>query len=191
MLDLFSGTGGAGAAFRSAGWRVVGVDIDPETRPDIVADVLSWSWNGERPAFVWASPPCEDFTRRFLPWIAAKHPGPPALALALVEAAWRIIRETGTPMWAVENVRGAIRWLGSPDQTAGPFMLWTNLPPLGLGGFRTLDQRKEHMTSAARKRRAAVPLLLSEALLRAVEDVLESRSEVTSYDVTRGPGTRW
>ena len=172
MLDLFCGLGGAGAAFRAAGWRVVGVDLDASLSPDVCADLASWLWEGERPDFVWASPPCEDFTRRFLPWLAPKHPGEPTQALALVGAARRIIRETGARWWCVENVRGAIRWLGSPDQTAGPFMLWTNLPPLRLGGFGPggVSQRKEHMTSAARARRACLPFVVSEAARRAIED---------------------
>jgi len=172
MLDLFCGSGGASAAFRAAGWRVVGVDVDPEVRPDVVADLSKWSWSGERPDFVWASPPCEDFTRRFLPWLAAKHPDPPTQALALVAAATRIIRETAPRWWAVENTRGSIRWLGTPDQTAGPFMLWGNLPPLGLGGFSVLNQGKERMSSAAKKRRASIPLLLSATMLQAIEAAL-------------------
>ncbi len=38
VVDLFSGTAGATASFRTHGWRVITVDVDRRHRPDIVAD---------------------------------------------------------------------------------------------------------------------------------------------------------
>ena len=41
LLELFSGTGSIGKAFKARGWGVFSVDIDPVAQPTLVADVLS------------------------------------------------------------------------------------------------------------------------------------------------------
>ena len=42
LLELFSGTGSVGAAFKARGWDVVSVDLDPAGGPTIVADINTW-----------------------------------------------------------------------------------------------------------------------------------------------------
>jgi hypothetical protein len=166
MLDLFSGTGGASAAFRQAGWDVVTVDNDPQHHPDVLADLRRWAWAGERPELVWASPPCTEFSRTSMPWCRAK--GPPEPSMELVEAALRIVQETQPHYWVLENVRGAVPYLapllGAPRVVAGPFHLWGYFPPFRL----ELPAFKERLGSRDVVKRAAVPSRLSAALLAAV-----------------------
>ena len=40
LLELFSGTGSVGRAFRALGWEVFSVDIDAAAKPTLVANVL-------------------------------------------------------------------------------------------------------------------------------------------------------
>ena len=168
MLDLFCGLGGASAFMRRHGWDVHGVDTDPACRPDEVADVRTWRWAGPRPDLVWASPPCLEFSRRGMPWLRAKFPGPPPLDMVL--AAVRIIRECDPVSWVIENVRGSIRWLtpllGSPVGMWGAAALWGCFPDIGRFA---VSPHKERLSSARRRERAMVPYAISDAFRRACE----------------------
>lgn len=78
VLDLFSGTGSASAAFYRAGHLVMAVDInrnlaDPTARQytyngdilEIAQDARAWIDQrspGFRPNFIWLSPPCQAFS---------------------------------------------------------------------------------------------------------------------------------
>ncbi|GAI29454.1 unnamed protein product, partial [marine sediment metagenome] len=67
MVDLCCGLKGASKAMTERGWTVITLDISPDFEPDIVADVRGWSYQGETPDLVWASPPCNEFSREFMP----------------------------------------------------------------------------------------------------------------------------
>ena len=70
LLELFSGTGSIGNAFRACGWDVFSVDVDPTAKPTLVANVLDIQLDALPPRIdcIWASPPCTTlWSRRF--WI--------------------------------------------------------------------------------------------------------------------------
>ena len=98
-LDLFCCGGGAGMGLWQAGFEVVGVDIEPQPHYPFQfhqADALTYPLDGFD--FVWASPPCQGFTK------ARKlqgnvHPN-------LIPPIRERLRALGTP-WAIENVPGA------------------------------------------------------------------------------------
>lgn len=66
LLELFSGTKSVGRAFERLGWEVVSVDLDADSDPTIVADVLAWDYRAHASPgaydFVWASPPCTQYS---------------------------------------------------------------------------------------------------------------------------------
>ena len=165
ILDLCAGLGGASQAMKERGWGVVTVDIDPSFNTDIVADITTWSWQGERPDLIWASPPCNEFAREFMPWCkTGKMPG-----MKLINACKRIIEECNPRYWVIENVRGAVPYLGKPRAIVGPFFLWGFFPPLP--DF-VLDYRKKESMSSSRSwkaERAKIPYRLSLEMALTIE----------------------
>jgi hypothetical protein len=80
-----------------------------------------------------ASPPCQAYSYRAMPWKKAKALPPPDNTL--FETCFRIQREASeaaghhVPM-IVENVRGAQKWVGRARWNFGSFFLWGDVPAL-------------------------------------------------------------
>lgn len=101
-LDLFSGAGGATKGLQRAGFHVTGIDIKPQPRycgdAFVQADALKPPLDLSQFDFIWASPPCQAYTR------AAKlqdndHPD-------LIASVRERLLTSGTP-YVIENVPGA------------------------------------------------------------------------------------
>ena len=84
LLELFSGTGSIGKAFRARGWEVVSVDCDAKMQPTIVADIGTFDYKMLGGYFdaVWCSPPCTQYS------IARSHAKTPRG----IEGADRLVR---------------------------------------------------------------------------------------------------
>jgi site-specific DNA-cytosine methylase len=167
MLDLCSGLGGASQAMRERGWTVITLDNEAVFKPDIVADLCTWIYDGPRPDLIWASPPCTEFARESMPWSRTGN----APDLALVNAVFRIVAGAQPRYWILENVRGAMPWLGPPREIHGPFYLWGHFPRLGRP--RLCMRLKESYSSKQRAERAKISRALSVAVALAVESQAE------------------
>jgi hypothetical protein len=65
LLELYSGTGSMGKAFKKLGWKVVSVDLRADFNPDICCDALDFDvgmLEGKPVDVVWASPPCTQYS---------------------------------------------------------------------------------------------------------------------------------
>jgi len=163
MLDLCAGLGGASAAMIDRGWSVVSVDNEPLTHPTYLGDIRDFSWHGDRPLLVWASPPCTEFAKAAMPW----YPRDLDADMSIFRACERIIRETDPVYWIIENVRGAVLYFGPPAQVFFPWYLWGHFPHLS--DFPLEARPKSTRTSGARDQRARIPYQLSLAVCLAVE----------------------
>lgn len=153
MFDLFCGLGGATEGFLLEGWECIGIDIARHQYGDHhypaqlwIQDILTISGAQLRGAdFLWASPPCQEYSWMAMPWKRAKAKAAAIRAdttgaeLArlnrLFNTCFQIQMEASIaagrhiPM-IVENVRGAIPWVGRSRFNFGSFHLWGDVPAL-------------------------------------------------------------
>jgi DNA (cytosine-5)-methyltransferase 1 len=109
IYDLCCKAGGASAGYYLAGFRVIGVDKEPQKRYPfqfIKMDVIEFltrylAGEFERAAAFHASPPCQGYSAlRYLPWLQNKsYP-------MLIDPIRDLLQETQKP-WIIENVERA------------------------------------------------------------------------------------
>ena len=159
-IDLFCGLGGWTEGLLEEGFEVVGFDIEHHIYGEhcypaqlVVQDVRTLHGKQFKDAsLIVASPPCQEFSYRAMPWKRAKALGPPELGMELFAQAFRIQREASeaagrhVPM-VQENVRGAQKWVGSAAWHYGSYYLWGDVPAVmphavravKVGGFSWSD----------------------------------------------------
>ena len=140
-IDLFCGLGGWTEGLLAEGYRVVGFDIERHVYGEakypaqlVLQDVLTIHGSQfKSAALIVASPPCQAYSYRAMPWKRAKALPPPDNSL--FEACFRIQREASAaanryiPL-VVENVCGAQKWVGRARWHYGSFYLWGDVPAL-------------------------------------------------------------
>jgi hypothetical protein len=159
-IDLCCGLGGWTEQLLDAGYFVIGFDIErheygAHRYPGnlVIQDVLTLHGSQLRDAsLIVASPPCTEYSYMAMPWTRAKQI---AAALrgdgefpegyrgsrtieqlnALFDACFRIQREASETAGRhipliVENVRGAIPWVGPARWSFGSYYLWGDVPAL-------------------------------------------------------------
>ncbi len=140
-IDLFCGLGGWTEGLLAEGYRVVGFDVERHCYGSarypaqlVLQDVLTiHGAQFKDAALIVASPPCQAYSYRAMPWKRAKALPPPDNSL--FEACFRIQREAieaaghFIPL-VVENVRGAQPYVGRSKFHFGSFHLWGDIPAL-------------------------------------------------------------
>ena len=140
-IDLYCGLGGGTEGLLAEGYYVVGFDNTRHVYGEhrypaqlVIQDVLTLHGSQFKgAALIVASPPCQGYSYRAMPWKRAKALPPPDNSL--FEACFRIQREASgaaghhIPL-VVENVRGAIPWVGRSRWNYGSFHLWGDVPAL-------------------------------------------------------------
>jgi site-specific DNA-cytosine methylase len=140
-IDLYCGLGGWTDGLLAEGYDVVGFDIERHVYGEhaypaqlVLQDVTTLDGAQFRDAaLIVASPPCQAYSYRAMPWSRAKALPPPDNTLFNV--CFRIQREASEaagkriPL-VVENVRGAQKWVGRARWNFGSFYLWGDVPAL-------------------------------------------------------------
>lgn len=152
-IDFFCGLGGWTDGLLAEGWDVIGFDIEQHIYGEnrypaqlVVQDVRTLVGRQFKSVDLFvASPPCQRYSYMAMPWTRAKEQAAAIRAdqtgqmLAelneLFNACFRIQREACEaagkyiPL-VVENVRGAIPWVGRSRWNFGSFHLWGDVPAL-------------------------------------------------------------
>jgi len=180
-IDLFCGLGGWTDGLLAEGYRVVGFDIEEHKYGEyrypaqlVVQDVLTLHGSQFKDAaLIVASPPCQEYSYMAMPWKLAKAKAAAIRADTtgakleqlnrLFHACFRIQKEAciaaghHIPM-VVENVRGAIPWVGRSRWNFGSFHLWGDTPalmPIGqaikVPSFRFDGSGKTFQTASVRR----------------------------------------
>ena len=127
-LDLFCCAGGATRGLQLAGYHVTGVDCDPQPRyigdRFVLGDAMAWL-RGEAESLdsfdlIWASPPCQRYTRMINATRKATHPN-------LLPAVAAILRRQPIP-YIIETVDGGQVYMRDPLMLCGSMF--------GLGIYR-------------------------------------------------------
>lgn len=140
-VDLYCGLGGWTEGLLAEGYFVVGFDIERHEYGEhrypaqlVLQDVLTIHGSQFKDAaLIVASPPCQAYSYRAMPWKRAKALPPPDNTL--FETCFRIQREAceaagrHIPL-IVENVRGAQKWVGRARWNYGSYYLWGDVPAL-------------------------------------------------------------
>jgi hypothetical protein len=140
-IDLYCGLGGWSEGLLAEGFDVIGFDIERHVYGDhrypgqlVIQDVRTLHGSQFKgAALIVASPPCQDYSYRAMPWKRAKALPPPDNTL--FETCFRLQREAceaaghHIPL-IVENVRGAQKWVGRARWSFGSFYLWGDVPAL-------------------------------------------------------------
>lgn len=120
VLDLFCGGGGAADGYARAGFRVVGVDHDPQPsypyefiRADALAFLARFEPDRRGFALVHASPPCQGYSLAVSSWNSPFVPHAGSAEPRLIEPVRVALQRLGVP-YVIENVRDARSYLQDP-----------------------------------------------------------------------------
>jgi hypothetical protein len=154
------------------GWKVIRVDIDRRFKPDIVADVRGLPLRWFHADVLWASFPCDEFSRWSFPasW-ACNRGGKQIPDLSIARALSKYDHKDWATWRIFENVRAAKPFLtpilGPVRAEVDGHVLWGWLPCL-------LPQTKSHKwrlppSPDRAALRAKIPYEIGDAICRAVE----------------------
>jgi hypothetical protein len=160
LLDLFCGSGGWSIPALEKGWLCYGIDIVNHGYPGRFTK-MSLPQNPTflmqcRPTLVVASPPCEQFARKHLPWINSQA----ALDMTLLHWALTLPKIFECPV-IIECSLFAKREINEPCIIAGSYALWGNVPTL----MPKPPRRKESKSGKRPERRAMIEPVLAEWII--------------------------
>jgi len=135
-------------------------------RYELPRDITKETFEPGQFDFIWASPPCTEYSKLFKPFASL---GPyREVDLGLWEHCLRLIAEAKPRYYIIENVQGALRIWGQPKVRCGSFYLWGDMPAWPVGVFRKNTQSWPKASRA--RERGRIPRPLAEQVCDIIED---------------------
>ena len=125
LIEWCCGTATLSKVARERGWDALALDVQRtwKRRPDVIASILaSPIRSSESPDLLWMAVPCTEYS-------LARHPKILNPDRSIWEAALSEVGRLNPRLWAIENVRGAIRIWGRPSWRSGHRYVWGKIPP--------------------------------------------------------------
>ena len=176
-VELFSGSGTVSRTFRSHGWEMEEVDILGGK------DVMTWEPT-EKYDFLWASPPCQDYSNFSGRARATKYGSIWEADRTLWLRTLDLVSKIRPRFWVLENVKMA-QWLwGRAPYHYGGFFLWGYYPvPQTTISWRTSlkgthlerdpsGNERQFSDGRTAAQRAEIPAALAEAICNSVTSTL-------------------
>lgn len=200
FIDLFCGLGGASEAFmRDRSWKVIRIDNNEELLQHVrgmwLLDMSDWAevlmvirahLDVDDQLFIWASPPCTEFSMKNPNRNDTEEFDMTLLhnTMMLIEHLQRNYTVTG---WIVENVRGAIKPFTEYmereySQKIGPFFLWGSFVPIALVDA-SLDRHRKpfNKTNSKTPLRSNIHALVPYALSDSLRLTLNNQRSILGY----------
>ena len=171
IADLCAGTGSATIFFEMAGHHVDRFDL-----PD--GDITTLTFMPGDYDFIWASPPCQEYSKFHQPW----YKEPLEVDLGLWEHCRRLIVEADPLFYVIENSIGAVHIWGPPDRRCGSFCFWGNLPIWPHGRYY-----KDPSGVKSSRARAMIPKGLARQFAEIVPGCYKSRMKLLEFFSTPPP----
>lgn len=114
-MEIFCGTKSFSKQAEKRGYNTFTIDIDPEFKPDKIADISSplTHITGKDINILWASPPCQGFSVASIGKMWNKDYSPKHktsnMGLYLLQKTIDIIKDVKPKYWFIENPRGMMR----------------------------------------------------------------------------------
>lgn len=187
LVDLFCGRGGWSRCAIRRGWKCFGFDIFPHDYPgNLILQRLPCDTQlirELRPDLIVASPPCEDYARRHLPWM--RHPGP--IDERPLRWAVSLVNLFDCPV-VVECSQFAARHLGG-WRRCGSFYLWGDVPallPLFVHNKHCHAGNKEDGTAVRAAKKAMVPYTLADWIIECYTPAECTRHRGVEHELADG-----
>jgi len=194
MLDLCSGLGGASQAFvDSSEWEVLRIENNPllshvsNTKLISIFEFEDWIDDCQSSGvvlpqieFLWASPPCTEFSLAYSAPRSVFERENPNLRFEpntdILHCVVRIISKLKPKYWCIENVRGSAEFFNPiigqvTRQVLGAYLLWGNYPYIQPGELEPKSSKEVSSADPLRANyRGKVPIELSKAMMDGIEN---------------------
>lgn len=159
-IEIFSGSSSVTAEFLKRGWCAYSFDISFNSKAQIIGDARNLPLKKIPIDFMWLSPPCNEFTREFLPWSRTSIEP----STELFKASLDLINIYQPRLWLIENSKGGDHFIGrsfsKANVTVNSWHFWTNVPNIMKFKRKYLNKKTRTIKDPIERGKIPKPLIV-------------------------------